>query len=262
MLGATAIGEVADGTGDLEVGFPSDADARAAAGELQTWRRDLAIEVVDAGPALAAALDAWKPHAQAVRVGQLVVRPSWIPSTGHGSAGAGVREVVVDPTLAFGFDHPTTLSCLAALEEVVGEGSAVLDVGCGSGVLSLAAAALGAAPVVAVDVDPVAVAATAQAAATAGFDIDARTGGVAAAGGQYDVVVANIGARTLIDLAPQLVDRLRGHASRLVLSGLLVAQTAAVVDVYRAAGLGLVATGERSGWATPVFAGKSTFSAG
>jgi ribosomal protein L11 methyltransferase len=146
------------------------------------------------------------------------------------------------------------------VEALVGEGTSVLDVGCGSGVLAVAAATLGAAPVVAVDVDPVAVAATERAALAAGLSIDARVGGVGAVHGTFDVVLANIGARTLVRDAAALAGRVRRPGGHLVLSGLLVGQVAEVAAAYEARGLATAGGGDLEGWATPVFVGKSTFS--
>jgi ribosomal protein L11 methyltransferase len=136
---------------------------------------------------------------------------------------------------------------------------AVLDVGCGSGILAVSAAVLGAGPVVAVDVDPVAVAVTTAAAAANGVAVDASGSAVGEIVGRFGLVVANIGARVLTELAPDLAARLApgGH---LVLSGLVVPQVADVVAAYASEGLAMEAMGEREGWATPVFVGKSTTS--
>jgi ribosomal protein L11 methyltransferase len=250
LLGATAIGESAGG---LEVGFGTEAEAVEAAAALGSWRPDLAVRVLDAGPALDAALAAWRPFARPVRVGRLRVRPAWLvdPPVGEGI------EVVVDPTRAFGYDHPSTLACLEAVDRWVGPGTSVLDVGCGSGVLAVAAAALGAAPVVAVDTDPVAVAATRAAAGANGVEVEVSGRAVGEVAGAFDLVLANIGAAALRALAPDLAARV-APGGRLVLAGILDAQAAAVGDAYVAAGLHPVATARRRGWASPVFIGKST----
>ncbi|HET6664802.1 MAG TPA: 50S ribosomal protein L11 methyltransferase, partial [Acidimicrobiales bacterium] len=138
-------------------------------------------------------------------------------------------------------------------------GVAVLDVGCGSGVLSVAAAVLGAGPVVAVDVDPVAVEATRRAAGVAGVAVDASTRPVAEVLGEYGLVLANIGAGALTTLAPVVVARV-GPGGTLVLAGLLAAQAAAVAATYEREGLSLVEITERDGWASPEFLRKSTIS--
>jgi ribosomal protein L11 methyltransferase len=254
-LGATAVGEH---DASLEVGFTTDADARAAAADLASWRPGLPVEVVDAAEGLAAALEAWRPFARPLRVGPLHVRPAWLDADDDPPA-AGERVVVVDPTLAFGYDHPSTVACLEAVAELAGPGRSVLDVGCGSGVLALAAAALGAGPVVAVDTDPVAVAATASAARAAGLSVDASDRPVGEVPGRFDLVLANIGARALRELAPAIAARV-APGGRVVLAGLLAEQVPDVAEAYLAEGLELVAVGERSGWASPRFLGKSTFS--
>jgi ribosomal protein L11 methyltransferase len=256
-LGATAVGER---DAELEIGFPTDDDARTAAADLVAWRPDLRVRVVDAGPALAAALEAWRPFARPVRVGALHVRPTWLDPDDEAPV-AGERVVLVDPTRAFGYDHPSTVACLEAVASLAGPGVAVLDVGCGSGVLALAAATLGSAPVVAVDTDPVAAAATRAAAGAAGLAVDASTRPVGELTGRFEVVVANIGAATLRALAPAIAARV-APGGRLVLAGLLVEQVPDVAVTYEAEGLELIDVGERDGWASPSFLGKSTFSAG
>lgn len=254
LLGATAIGEVGN---RLEVGFGTATAAAVAARSLGEWRSDLRIVQIDAGQALEVALAAWKPHARPVRVGRLHIRPSWLDGTDAPPA-AGELVVVVDPTRAFGYDHPSTLACLEQVERLAGPGGAVLDVGCGSGVLAIAAAVLGAGPVVAVDTDPVARAATERSAAGSGVAVACHRD-VTELDGRFELVVANIGLMTLQALAPSLAARVAagGH---LVLAGLLAEQAPAVVAAYEPEGLILEQMGERDGWVSPVFLRKSTTS--
>ena len=147
------------------------------------------------------ALDAWRLHARAVAVGdRLVVRPPWVERVGAGAPGgppSDAVDVVVDPGRAFGHGaHPTTWLVLRALVDLVRGGERVLDVGCGSGVLAVAALALGAGSAVGVDIDPAARAATRANAARNGvadrlavLDDVARLDGTAggAAGGRPPV---------------------------------------------------------------------------
>lgn len=164
-------------------------------------------EVVDDG------LDAWRPFASAVRAGPFSVRAPWLPATGDGSI-----DLAIDPGRAFGSgSHPTTTLVLRSLERLVGPSTSVLDVGCGSGVLAIAAARLGASPVVAVDVDPVAVSVTLENAARNDVVVEAHH---VLPGDQFDVIVANIGAAVLVDLAPALTARIAPRGT-LVLSGVL-----------------------------------------
>jgi ribosomal protein L11 methyltransferase len=179
-------------------------------------------------------LDSWRAWARPVRAGRhLVLHPAWLPLPEDGAAGADDDVMLLlDPGRAFGSgSHATTRLVLAAIEAILAAGDEVLDVGTGSGVLAVAAARLGAAVVVATDIDPAAVAATTANAARNGVAdrIDVSTRALAALPGSFHLVVANIGASVLRDLAPDLAPRVRpgGH---LVLSGLLDSQVAGVLE--------------------------------
>jgi ribosomal protein L11 methyltransferase len=241
FLGATAVGERAVGElVELEAGFDTVAEAAAAVDELGG-------ELVDAGPALAAALDAWKAHARPVRVGRLHVRPRWLPGDDD-PPGPGEVVVPVDPSRAFGSgSHPSTRACLAAVDRWAGPGVAVLDVGCGSGVLAHAAALLGAAPVVAVDVDAAAVEAT----RAAGLDVEVVLGTVHDVAGTFDLVLANIGAGNVVAAAADLAARVTpgGH---LVVAGLYAARADEVGAAITGLGLVEVERVVEAGWASVI----------
>jgi ribosomal protein L11 methyltransferase len=153
--------------------------------------------------------DRWKAFHRPVRVGPLWIGPPWE------DAPPDATTVVVDPGRAFGTGgHPTTQLCVELLLEL--EPSSVVDIGCGSGVLAIAAAKLGFAPVCAVDSDENAVAATVANAAANGVVVEARrldalTADVPAA----DLGIANITRPSVEELAPRM--RLR----RLITSGYL-----------------------------------------
>lgn len=190
----------------------------------------------------------WMDDFQPMRFG----RRLWIVPSGHSlpaTAAADAVELRLDPGLAFGTGtHATTAQCLEWLDGQALAGTRVLDFGCGSGILAIAAAKLGAASVVAVDNDPQALAATAaNAAANA---VDERVLALAAEAwtgtGDCDVVVANILANTLVALAPRVVQALR-PGGRIALSGVLPGQDDEVVATYAALGVDL-ARGERDGW--------------
>ncbi|TAK53127.1 MAG: 50S ribosomal protein L11 methyltransferase [Betaproteobacteria bacterium] len=165
---------------------------------------------------------------EAIRVGQhLWIVPSWCepPQDDHGIV------LRLDPGLAFGTgSHPSTRLVLAWLERSLRGGERVLDYGCGSGILGLAAARLGAAAVTAVDIDPQALEATADNARRNRIALRFASPGALAAG-DFDVIVANILAGPLISLAPEFAARTRPGA-RIALSGILDAQADEVRAAY------------------------------
>jgi ribosomal protein L11 methyltransferase len=158
----------------------------------------------------------------------------WIvPSGMEIRHGADDIEIRLDPGLAFGTgSHPTTALCLEWLDQRQISGERVVDYGCGSGILGIAAALKGAAEVHCVDIDPQALEATAE---------NAVRNGVAQriecclaeefSGGETDVVLANILAAPLVSLAPVLTTFVR-PAGALVLSGLLQEQKEQVAAAY------------------------------
>jgi ribosomal protein L11 methyltransferase len=171
----------------------------------------------------------WVRRSQAqfppLRIGRLWVGPSWEepPRTG-----AVVR---LDPGLAFGTgSHPSTRLVLEFLEQHVGGGERVLDYGCGSGILAIAAAKLGAAQVDAVDVDAEAVRTAADNARANDVTLRAAVPD-ALAPALYDLVVSNILAQPLIVLAPLLAAR-TASCGRIALSGILQNQVAEVANAY------------------------------
>jgi ribosomal protein L11 methyltransferase len=159
----------------------------------------------------------------------------WIVPSWCAPVDPAALNLVLDPGLAFGTgSHPTTRLCLAWLAAELHSGESVLDYGCGSGRLAIAAARLGASRVVGTDVDPQAIAASvANAAANAANARFLLPGDLAAgAFAPFDVVVANILTNPLRLLAPALAARVR-PGGRIVLSGILEPQAADVIAVYR-----------------------------
>ena len=152
----------------------------------------------------------------------------WIGATWH-QPPRGRIAVTIDPGLAFGTgSHPSTRLVLAYLERTIRGGERVLDYGCGSGVLAIAASKLGAAQVDGVDVDPQAVATTLANARANGVPLSAMLPDALGAG-HYDVVVSNILAQPLILLAPLLAAR----GTRLALAGILDEQAEEVARAYQ-----------------------------
>jgi ribosomal protein L11 methyltransferase len=226
--------------GDAGAAERAVADTAEALGHLQAFGLrpigQLRTRVVDESDWA----EAWKEHFPVLRIGRrIVVRPTWRPH----SPEPGDVVLDLDPGMAFGTGlHPTTRLCLAALESIADAGrvagTSVLDVGCGSGILSIAAAKLGASHVFAVDTDPLAVEATA---ANAGANdvaavVRARAGSLPSGAGPFDVVLANLIASLLVELARPLRDELR-PAGTLLASGIFVDREGDVRDAFVAAGL-------------------------
>lgn len=156
----------------------------------------------------------------------------WIVPTWHTPTNPDAINIVLDPGLAFGTgSHPTTRLCLRWLDRNLQGGESVLDYGCGSGILAIAALKLGAATAVGVDVD-------AQAVTASRDNAIANSVGAAqfflpnyAPKGKYDLVVANILTNPLRLLAPLLADATRS-GGQIVLSGILEAQAQDVMSIY------------------------------
>jgi ribosomal protein L11 methyltransferase len=159
--------------------------------------------------------------------GRLWIVPSWreVPRDPHATV------VRLDPGMAFGTgSHPSTRLVLAWLARSHAMGESLLDYGCGSGILAIAAAKLGAARVDAVDLDPLALAATMGNARANGVDLRAYPP-ERLPPGDYDVVVANILLQPLIVLEPLLAARTR-RGGRLALAGILATQSAEIAAAY------------------------------
>ncbi|WP_456406149.1 50S ribosomal protein L11 methyltransferase [Thiolapillus sp.] len=172
---------------------------------------------------------AWLEHFQPKQFGKHL----WISPTGKQVNASEATVIQLDPGLAFGTGtHPTTDLCLQWLDAAQIEGKTVIDYGCGSGILAIAALKLGAARAIAVDHDPQALLATRSNAQInmvadrletfAASDFTPR---------QADVALANILANVLVDLAPQLISLL-SSGGQLVLSGILDHQADEVMAAY------------------------------
>ncbi|HJV92303.1 MAG TPA: 50S ribosomal protein L11 methyltransferase [Azonexus sp.] len=155
----------------------------------------------------------------------------WIVPSWHESPDPSAVNLILDPGMAFGTgSHPTTRLCLEWLERNVSAGCTVLDYGCGSGILAIAAARLGAGRVAGVDIDPLAVdAARANAERNGVSALFADS--AAPVAGEYDVVVANILSNPLRVLAPAICAHVR-PGGRLALSGILREQAEEIIGIY------------------------------
>ena len=173
---------------------------------------------------------------------RLVITPSW-----HVTAPGNRIPIVLDPGLAFGTgSHPTTRLCLHWLEQHLIAGASLIDYGCGSGILAIAAAKLGASAVTAIDIDPQALRASRDNAAINRVELSILSTDQPAPPAA-DIVVANILSSPLKVLAPMLCQLVR-PGGRLVISGVLERQIDEVCAAY-AAHLPLTVADVAQGWA-------------
>ncbi len=172
----------------------------------------------------------------------------WIVPSWHEPQDIDDRiNLVLDPGLAFGTgSHPTTALCLRWLSEFPLKGQSVLDYGCGSGILGIAALKLGASEAIGVDIDPQAVDSTAYNASNNGVEMPCGLPDFPLAKRQFPVVVANILSNPLKVLAPSLCNHVEA-GGQLVLSGVLARQAEEVIAHYRQ-WINLAVWAERDGW--------------
>jgi len=202
--------------------------------------------------------NSWKAHFKPTRIGsRLVIKPSWesfAPENGD-------IVLELDPGMAFGTGtHATTRLCLEALEQLIYteqalvRGKGVLDVGCGSGVLGIAAALFGAARVVAIDIDPIAITVTAENAAINGVTeaVDVSTAPLAEVAGEFSLVVANILAEELVKMGSLLTERVVAGGF-LILSGILGEREEFVIAGFAALPLTLHDVTRQDEWCCIVF---------
>jgi ribosomal protein L11 methyltransferase len=189
-------------------------------------------------------------------VGRLGIHPPWLDPVGE-------VPVSIDPGPTFGHGaHPTTALMLAEVDRLAGPGQSVLDVGCGSGVLSIAAALLGAGPVVGIDVEDDAVAWTRANAAANGVEVSASTtpihdlppsnGPFSNEPRTFDLVLANVLPVVHHAIASDVVARI-AEAGTLVVSGIPDEHADRVSDRYRAEGLSEVRRTPADGWSAITF---------
>jgi ribosomal protein L11 methyltransferase len=240
-LGATGI-ELRETDGDLIVlaaGFPTAEAVGIAVSRLGARYLVELVEVDDAGWR-----DVWRQYAEPVDVGKVVVAPAWRPVT----VATGRVVVHIDPGPCFGSgSHPTTRLLLAEIERRVRPGDGVLDVGTGSGILAVTAALLGAGRVTAVDVDPdsVGVARANAARNEVAGRVRVSTDDLHLIEPGFDLVVANLTAGILAELASALAQA-PTPGGLLLVSGLLPGQWAHLAT--RFGQLDIVDLPELEGW--------------
>lgn len=199
---------------------------------------------------------AWREHYHPLRIGRhVVIKPTWREYD------ARPDDIVVelDPGMAFGTgSHQTTALCLAYLEELVRPGIRMLDQGTGSGILAIAAARLGASDIDAVDINALAVHTAQENVLHNGLadrihvwrvEEDEPAGGSARGERRYDLIVANIIARVIIEMAPSLAVALLPDGA-LIASGIIREREEEVVAALAAAGLNVVDRRHQDEWVT------------
>ncbi len=187
---------------------------------------------------------AWMEHFQPMQFGKRL----WICPSGYEPPEPSAVNILLDPGLAFGTGtHPTTALCLRWLDSLSLDGETVLDFGCGSGILAVAALRLGASEAIGIDIDPQALIATRDNALKNGVEDRLRCLEPTANASQVcDVVVANILSSPLKLMAPMLSGRVAPGGS-LVLSGVLARQAEEVAAAY-APFITLTVWAEHEGW--------------
>ena len=247
----------------------ADEEGFAKLGEVRIALQQLKAERTDCGTLLmtmdnlqeADWENNWKQFYKPMEIGErLLVIPQWEqddPKVRRALEGGRV-PLILEPGLTFGTgSHATTRLCLTVLERAVKGGERVLDLGCGSGILSIAALRLGAASALAVDIDDKCLDIAYENAAMNGIGKDActvRVGDVlgdealrAELGGGYDVVLANIVADVIIGLAP-VVRSLLAEGGVFLCSGIIDERAEEVAEQLRRAGLEIVETRSAEGW--------------
>jgi len=191
----------------------------------------LALSVVDVED------ENWAARSQAnltpVRIHNLIVTPPWSADAARATPDA--TTIVIQPSMGFGTGHhATTRLCLAALQRANVRGRAVIDVGTGSGVLAIAASLLGASPVIGLDDDPDAIQSARESLElNPGATVDLRVSDLRSSTlGVADVVLANLTGTLLVQAASQLETLVAPHG-RLILSGLMDHEEAAVTAAFR-----------------------------
>ncbi|MQG46193.1 MAG: 50S ribosomal protein L11 methyltransferase, partial [SAR202 cluster bacterium] len=199
-------------------------------------------------------MESWKSHFRILHIGKrLVIKPTWLEVEFNASQDDIVIEI--DPGIAFGTGyHPTTDTCLQAMEQHIAPGMTVLDLGTGSGILTIAAIKLGAGLVTALDIDSQAVTAARRNFKRLGINKQVRLGQGSvphptAPAGDFDLAVANISARGVADRCPFILTALKPGAL-FIASGLLNTQKEEVAAVVEPLGFSLISEWPQEEWTT------------
>ena len=207
-------------------------------------------------------MESWKSHFRILRIGKrLVIKPTWLELDFTASPDDIVIEI--DPGIAFGTGyHPTTDTCLQAMEQHIAPGMTVLDLGTGSGILTIAAIKLGAGLVTALDIDSQAVTAARRNFRRLSINKQVKLGQGSvphptAPAGDFDLAVANISARGVADRCPFILTALKPGAL-FIASGLLNTQKEEVAAVVEPLGFSLISEWPQEEWTTLLYRAPKT----
>ena len=207
-------------------------------------------------------MESWKSNFGILRIGKrLVIKPTWLELDFTASPDDIVIEI--DPGIAFGTGyHPTTDTCLQAMEQHIAPGMTVLDLGTGSGILTIAAIKLGAGLVTALDIDSQAVTAARRNFRRLGINKQVRLGQGSvphptAPACDFDLAVANISARGVADRCPFILTALKPGAL-FIASGLLNTQKEEVAAVVEPLGFSLISEWPQEEWTTLLYRATET----
>jgi len=207
-------------------------------------------------------MESWKSHFRILRIGKrLVIKPTWLELDFTASPDDIVIEI--DPGVAFGTGyHPTTDTCLQAMEQHIAPGMTVLDLGTGSGILTIAAIKLGAGLVTALDIDSQAVTAARRNFRRLSINKQVKLGQGSvphptAPAGDFDLAVANISARGVADRCPFILTALKPGAL-FIASGLLNTQKEEVAAVVEPLGFSLISEWPQEEWTTLLYRATET----
>ena len=252
---------------DLTEGKPTDAlvkcylEEESAAAIIRNILDDIALAKENCGGALEFGtledvrrevdgddwIEVWKKHFRPIHLGRIVVVPEWIEY----APADGELVVLLDSNMAFGTgEHETTSSCVELMQEHIFDGCSCIDVGCGSGILGIAAVKLGAKTAYLTDIDEVAVSSAkhnAELNGVAAQTVVAHSNLLDDSSVQGDVMMANITGEILVMLAPSIPKNLKKDGV-LILSGIIESRLQMVKDAYAAVGLTVVKERRKGEW--------------